>query len=102
IRDELSPNSTILTEYYMGNQIPANTEARVYFGHLLQTPNAAGKQEKIREFYGGKLSDKEAKIFLIDNNIQYVYIGREEQEVSYSFLRSIFEEDGVSIYEITK
>ena len=100
IRDELPPDSTILTFYYMGNQIPANTNSRVYFGHLLQTPKAEEKQEKINQFYSGEMSEEEAKKFLVDNNIQYVYAGREEGEVNYPFLKSVFKNDAVNLYEI--
>lgn len=98
IRDELPADSTILTDYYMGNQVPANTNSRVYFGHLLQTPNATDKQEKIDQFYTGEMSGEDAKKFLTENNIQYVYADREELEVSYAFLEQEYANDEVFLY----
>ncbi|NCN83113.1 MAG: hypothetical protein GW947_04050, partial [Candidatus Pacebacteria bacterium] len=102
IRDKLPADATVLSKYYMGNQIPAHTDSRVFFGHLLQTPNAIERQKQIAEFYGGKLSDSQALEFLQTNNIEYVYYGREEKGfvLVYPFLNLVFENGETKMYQL--
>lgn len=69
--------SSILTLHYMGNQIPAHTYNRVYFGHHLTTPDGFKKEQSAREFYIIMRPERQ-KQFLIANNIDYVYYGQEE------------------------
>ena len=107
MQNQLPIDSTILSLYYMGNQIPAHTNSRVFFGHLLQTPEATVREQAAKEFYTGKLSTTAALQFLEQRRIQYVYYGREEQQVTaaqreasftYTFLQPLFQEQGVIIY----
>lgn len=98
--------SGILSEYYLGNLIPAHTKQRVYFGHLLQTPNAEERKSKLTQFYQQDLSEDEALKFLTQAAIQYVIYGANEKqlnnsnnELSYSFLSPIYSNSEVILYE---
>lgn len=98
----------ILTSYTLGNIIPAQTESKVYFGHLLQTPKAQEKIPNIIKFYSHNLTEEEARNFLNQEKISYIVYGREEQEITFSatgdkqlkykFLKPVFFEGGTYLY----
>lgn len=111
----LSPSS-ILSSYYMGNLIPAHTKHRVYLGHLIQTPNADERLVSLASFYTQEMPEAEAKKFLQQAQIDYVFYGNEEREflqfanqetyydegvfeLNYSFLEKIFSNEEVIIYQ---
>lgn len=56
-------------------------------------------------FYSNQLADKQAKDFLNNYHFQYVYFGYQEKSVSgsmekYLFLKKIFENEEVKIYQV--
>lgn len=91
----------VLTSYNAGNYIPAHSNLRVYFGHLIQTPNSEEKIINLTKFYGNVFTDSEAQKFLESNNIQYVLFSPDEKAITksyagnqilkYNFLFPIFE-----------
>jgi hypothetical protein len=105
-------NKGLLSLYKMGNLIPANTNMKVYFGHFLQTPMASDKLRKAVAFYTKALNDKDAKTFLENEKIQFVYFGVEEQKLSkqfiksddldYNFLERIYQSQNIVIYQMKK
>ena len=95
----------VLSSYRFGNAVPAHTNQRAYFGHLIQTPQSDEKIEQLEQFYSGKMSNDEAYVFLINSNIEYVYRGSEETELhpeplEYSFLESAFESGVVELLKV--
>lgn len=108
LRQNSSNGIGVLAVYYLGNIIPALTSNSVYFGHLLQTPQAADKIRNLTLFYGNKMSDSEAKSFLISNNIRFIVYRGEEQELSksisqvnalrYIFLKEVLTKGDMKIY----
>lgn len=78
-------NQGILSGYNLGNIIPAKTNSNVYFGHLLQTPNAQEKINNLIRFYANTMSDDEAGKFLKENNITYIIWSYEEQNITNSY-----------------
>ncbi|MFH0936774.1 MAG: hypothetical protein V1808_00565 [Candidatus Daviesbacteria bacterium] len=98
----------ILAAYTLGNYIPAIISKKVYFGHLLQTPNSDQKINQLVNFYSNKFSESEAKNFLEENKINYIIWGPDEQKITsstlkdnklkYSFLKTVFLEDDTFIY----
>jgi hypothetical protein len=97
--------SGVLSDYYMGNQIPAHTSQRVYFGHLLQTPDVSKRYQKIAAFYSGSMDENEAREFLRSAKVNYVYWGVEENALAnnaphYEFLTEIYQKDGVVLYQL--
>lgn len=108
--NENGKNKGVLSGYTLGNILPAKTDSRVYFGHLLQTPNSQEKINKLMRFYANILSDDEANKFLKENNISYIVWGTEEQSITisntnkkqlkYKFLKTQFNEEDIFIYTI--
>lgn len=93
----------VLAAYRLGNILPALTQNSVYFGHLLQTPKAQEKISGLYRFYGGNLSETEARQFLKDEGVDYIIWGAEEQIMSenagYDFLKPVFERGQITIFE---
>lgn len=100
--------SGVLAGYTIGNYIPANTDSRVYFGHLLQTPQSEQKIQNILNFYAQLMTEDQAREFLKKENITYIIWGDEEKGISqnysqrdkleYSFLSPAFSGDQISIF----
>lgn len=101
-------NKGVLASYTLGNYIPANTKTKVYFGHLLQTARIEEKINNLTKFYANAFTDEEAKEFLSNANIQHIYWGKEEQEITfkysqekglkYTFLKPAFQKDKIVIF----
>ena len=104
---ENGANKNVLAAYHFGNQLPSHSQAKVYFGHLIQTPQAQEKLSKIYAFYQQKYNLKEAREFLREAQIDYVFFGREEKQIAqkqaldYSFLKPIFKTEEMILFEIT-
>lgn len=105
IKKNLPKNSVILTNEKMGNIIPAFAPTVSYMGHLNQTMNYPEKEKNVNNFFSGKWTDEEAKKFLIENGIRYVYYGWQEKELGldiskYPFLRSIYKNEAVELFQL--
>ena len=107
LNNNTEKNSGVLTAYTIANYLPVHTDNRVYFGHFLQTPEAEEKIQLLYAFYGNLFSESEAKEFIASNNIDYVWWGLEEKEITgkteektlkYSFLKPVYENEDVVIY----
>ncbi len=106
--NKIPTESGVLSLYRIGNLIPARTNNKVFFGHMLQTPNSPAKIKQATEFYAETLSENEAVDFLNKFNIGYVYFGEEEKsqftetrekfEEKYPFLRKVYDADDIQIY----
>ena len=101
-------NSGVLASYTIANYLPVHTNNRVYFGHFLQTPEADKKIELLYGFFGNLFSESEAEKFIVSNNIDYIWWGIEEKEITakteektlkYSFLKPVYENETVTIYQ---
>lgn len=103
----------VLSLYRFGNVIPAHTNNNVYFGHSLQTPQMSNKLQNLYNFYTIRLTEKEAKTFINNNNISYIIWGKEEKGLAeterrnvkeinsyYSFLTPVFKTDDLTIFEV--
>lgn len=92
----------------MGNYIPTQGHLKVYFGHLIQTPESSVKIQNLVDFYSNKYDDVAALKFLKENNIIYVFYGKEEQDLTvkynqsqklkYTFLKPIFSKKDLVIF----
>lgn len=101
--------SGVLSLYQTGNLIPAKTYNRVYFGHMLQTPNSQQKINQATLFYSNKMTENEARKFIQNSNITYIYYGKDEKnltvnteltlEQKYPFIRKIYDKESIIIYE---
>ncbi len=94
--------SNVLSLYFLGNNIPAQTNHNVVFGHYLQTPNARKLETQIKKFYAQQLNNQEAQDFLKQYQANYVLVGPEEQingQITYPFLTKVFANQLVTIYK---
>lgn len=98
--------SGILTNYIIGNLIPAKTNKRVYLGHQFQTPEFNTRIKFMTDFYQNKMTSEQAQNFTNNNNISYIFWGPDEQSLnnnqplSYDFLETIYNNKQVTIYKI--
>lgn len=108
LKNSTKKNSGVLASYTIANYLPVHTNNRVYFGHFLQTPEADKKIELLYGFFGNLFSESEAEKFIVSNNIDYVWWGKEEKEITakteektlkYSFLKPVYENETVTIYQ---
>lgn len=99
-------NDVILANWFYGNLIPGTTGRRVYVGHKAQTIEFNEKVAKINTFLLQK-DDAEAKKFLADNGITYIYVGASDSLIAYGFkpaekayLKEVWNEGGAVIYQV--
>lgn len=83
--------------------IPGFTGKRTFTGHMLTTHNVEQKDELGRQFYFLQMDTEQAKNFLKENNISYVFITQYDGDKKiiqshYSFLQVAFENNGAAIY----
>jgi len=107
--DKQASTQGVLAAYTLGNYIPANTKSKVYFGHMLQTPDVQTKVDNLIKFYANVFSEEEAKKFLEQENIKYIVWGREEEEIAkiyhktgqsgYLFLKPVFVKGNTTVFE---
>lgn len=88
----------VLTNYIIGNYLPRYTGRKVFFGHPNQTPNLQKKELEAAKFFLGEFKEDEAKEFLKKNNINIVFILKEERKFNYSLLKKVFENKEVEIF----
>jgi hypothetical protein len=101
----LPKESVILADERMGNILPAFAPIVSYFGHSAKTKNFYGKATLTRTFFSGTLTDPDALLFVKNNRIRYVWYGLDERKyskdvINYSFLHTIYNKDGIIIFQI--
>jgi len=99
------PNDGVLSDYWIGNHIPVFTNKSVYLGHLIQTPNAKERTKQIQEFFSNQYSPTQAKTFLTENHINYIFYGLQERQygkINYDFIKSIYTKKDVTILKVLK
>jgi len=86
----------------LGNHLPIHTHKPVYFGHLIQTPNATEKLVLINQFYKGEMDENQTKKWLKDNNILWVVVGPNEKKLEKieGLLELEFENKTIQIYRV--
>lgn len=107
IKANTKRSDVVLGGTVSGNYIPAYAGNLVYIGHGHQTPFYWHvKLPLVKRFYQGQMTDEEAKKFLLENNISYVYFGPEEREwrgdeLRLSFLKKVYEKGTVSVFAVS-
>lgn len=107
LRDNTEKNEVVLAYITAGNYIPAYSGNFVYLGHA-NTPDEPAKEGIAARFFKGQMSSNEAKQFLKDRRISYVYFGIQEKELGglsellsyYPYLREVYVNSGVTIYRV--
>ncbi|MBI4990984.1 hypothetical protein HZB96_02710 [Candidatus Gottesmanbacteria bacterium] len=100
------PSRTVtLATFYTGNYLPAFTRTVSYIGHFGYTYNVEEKQKKVMKFFEGKMTDEEAKEFLMSNKIALIWQGPEEKPIYKDYLypeilKPIYDREEVTIYTV--
>jgi len=100
-----SPRSVVLAGETAGSMIPAYAGNFVWLGHGHQTVNFSTKMQLTKNFYQGKMGE-EAKNFLKEQRINFVFYGPEEAEFGEEklflkpFLKPVFSNSLVKIYQV--
>lgn len=97
-------SANVLAAYVTSSHLPAFSGSKVYFGHIIQTPQFYRKFIIVNAFYSGNQTKNEAYNFLKSNNIEYVVYGLDEKVLGtlprYSFLRPVFQNKDVTVYKV--
>jgi hypothetical protein len=81
ISEQLDSKSVILTSYQTGNPLPAWVPLTVMVGHGPESTNLARSLSFVEEFFNSDLCNQKCRDFLIENKVQYVFWGPEEQKL---------------------
>lgn len=101
-----SPDSVVLSEVNAGNYIPAYAGNFVYIGHNPETPHYDDRLNTVNQFFTGMWTDAEAKNFLNNEHISYIFYGPQEKEKSqedikkYLFLKPVFTSAYVTLFKV--
>jgi len=105
----LPKESNILMENLLAEVVPSYALVNVYVAAPGATwPFFDARKEKMMMFYQGKMSEEEAKKFIIDNHIDYIYYGVGESLITqtvtlYSNLfETVYQSDNVVIFKMKK
>ena len=105
LQDHTSRDTVILSETTAGNYIPVYSGNTVYVGH----DNTVRNQEKklyVNSFFSARMPADQAKQFLAEENLHYVFFGPQEKEDNgvtdlqkvYGFLEPVYQGEYVTIY----
>ncbi|MCL4360213.1 hypothetical protein M1555_03105 [Patescibacteria group bacterium] len=116
LQDHTARTDVILSEFTAGNYIPVVSGNTVYIGHD-NTVHLEEKKEEVKRFFSLSLNAGEGEAWLKANNLHYIYYGPEEEDdaspgvlfggpvgvpdlsVHYPFLKQIYENPSVRIYQ---
>lgn len=108
--DNTNSEGGVLSEYYLGNLIPAKTNNRVFYGHNNVTPHALENIYFLHYFYGNNIEEKDAHAYLKETGIDLVVYSPREQAItkqyqenigiSYAFLHEIFRSGNSTVYRV--
>lgn len=107
LQDATSRDSVILSETTAGNYLPVYSGNTVYIGHA-NTVRAEEKEVVVKRFFSGQMKADEAKTWLAQNNLQYVFFGPQEKEDGgvvelhkvYPFIQEVYSNSFVKIYNV--
>lgn len=107
IQDSVPSDAVILSETTAGNYIPVYSGNRVYVGHD-NTVRFESKKEEVKQFFSESMSVSQAKAWLNEKGIAFVYYGPQEQEYSgikdlrdkYPFLINRYTNPHVTVYSM--
>ncbi|MGQ0603724.1 MAG: hypothetical protein ACT4QE_18750 [Anaerolineales bacterium] len=107
LNENATPGEVALSEYKIGNELPAYTPLVAYIGHGPETIFLAQKQPRVEAFFRTETSDAERLSLLSEGRIAYVLRGPVERRVLSEFdprgaeyLRLVYSADGYEIYRI--
>ena len=103
LRDNTNHNDVVLAEVTAGNYIPAYSGNFVYFGQA-NTVNYERKLLEVDDFFRGRMSERQAEIFLQQGRIKYIFVSVQEKEKLQDKtlkLPTVYSNPIVTIYSVT-
>ena len=78
----LPRGKVVLSLPFIGNYIPRESGQTAYIGHWAETLHFNEKIGPVFNFYSGKMSAKQARVWLKENRINYVLFGSYEKQLN--------------------
>jgi len=106
LRDNTPRTSVVLSAWQAGHHIPFLAGNYVYFGHLWGTLNLPTKRDLAEKFFRGQMEEPEARQFLKDGRINYLFWSYEEAsygghpEQYRNLLSPVYSTSGANIFRI--
>lgn len=92
----------VLASPQLGMYIPGHSGCKVMYGHPFETVNAAFEEEQVERFYSDDMQEGDARCYLAENGIDYVFFGNREMVLGnpeiLQTLRPVFKENEVVIF----
>ncbi len=109
LRDNTNEEEVVLADITAGNHIPAYAGNTVYFGQA-NTVDYERKQLEVIRFFEGKMSEREAELFLQNGRVLYIFYSIPEKERAkrkdlkelYPWINDVFKNATVTIYGLNK
>ncbi len=101
-------DTVVLSKITAGSYIPAYSGNFVYLGHSGETPHYDERVPQVDRFFSGVMIEADAYRFLKEANINFVFYGPQEKENAtedinrYPFLKLVFNQPLVKVYEVTE
>ncbi len=107
IQDVSKGQGVVLSETTAGNYIPAYIGNAVYAGHD-NTVRLEAKKETVKEFFAGRMNVGQARTWIAEARITYVFFGPQEREDGriqdlreiYPFIEEVYRNNQVIVYII--
>ncbi len=95
----------VLSSAYFGLMIPVFADKNVYIGRMIFTPDLEKKLVISDRFYQGEMNLKEAKKFVNNNQIGFIFltfydIYQPQSLEKYTFLKIIYDKENVKVYKV--
>jgi hypothetical protein len=106
IEENTSSDDLVLASPEMGLFVPAYTGRQVIYGHPFETVNADKQEQAVTSFYSGELSETQMQDYLIDQGVDFIFMGPRESALGLISIPNswelAFRVDGVNIYAPTQ
>lgn len=87
-----------------GMYLPGHSGCQVMYGHPFETVNALEEEERVESFFGGQMTENEARQYLTENRIGYVFFGAREagmgQPEVLRLLPPVYSKDETTIFAV--
>jgi hypothetical protein len=100
LRQEGDSGAVVLTSTRLGLYVPAWAGQPVVYGHPFETVDAEARKEQVEAFWAGEMEAGKRRVFLQENQVEYVLVDAGIGGLEIGDWRLAFEADGVSVYDV--